>query len=375
MSNQRIDSLRKRLIELQIDVFLVSNYYNIFYLSDFKTLTENEREAWMLVTANDIYLFTDDRYIKSQSSIRQLADKAHKLKLLTPEKGLIRHLQEIFTEENIKTCGVEAGDLRLIEFQHFIKHIREARFIPTDRLIVKLREIKDDDEINKVKVACGIADQCLEEVIKTIKIGTTEKEIAFKIEFWLKQKNHDLAFYPIVAIDKNSALPHYDTRDGNNQAVENGSVVLIDFGAKYQNYLSDITRMIFIGNVNQEIINTYNKLLNSQEGTIKFLDTMRSSHNYFKEVDKFCRDKNEVQSLPNFSHSTGHGVGLEIHEYPKVSINSEDKIEPNQIITIEPGVYFEGKWGMRIEDTLLIKEEGVEVLTKLDKKSLIISNS
>ena len=366
MSNRRIDILRKRLLELKMDAFLVSNFYNIFYLSDFKTLTENEREAWMLVTAKKIYLFTDDRYIKSQSSNL----KAQKLKLLTPKNGLIRHLQEIFIEENIKVCGVEANDLRLIEFQHFIKHIKETRFIPTEKLIIKLREIKENDEISKIKVACGIADQCLEEVIKTIKIGSTEKEIAFKIEFWLKQNGHDLAFYPIVALDKNSALPHYDTRDGNDQAVESGSVILIDFGAKYQNYLSDITRMVFVGNVNQEIINVYNKLLQSQEGTVKLLDTMRSSHIYFKDVDKFCRSKNIEQGLPNFNHSTGHGVGLEIHEHPKISVNSEDKIESNQIITIEPGVYFEGKWGMRIEDTLLIKEKGAEALTRFNKQIL-----
>ena len=356
-TQHRIKALRQIIKEKNLGGFLVSNFYNILYLSGFKTLTENEREAWMLVTNNNIYLFTDSRYINNKFSI---------FKLITPEKGLIKHLQEIVVDEKINSLGIEGSDLKVSEFNQLKKYLPDVNFVPLEKTIIKIRAIKDDEEINKIKMACQIADKCLEDVVKTIKIGSCEKEIAFKIEFWLKEKNYDLAFYPIVAIDKNSSLPHYDTRGGNNEEVKNGSIILIDFGAKYQDYLSDITRMIFIGKPGDEVISIYNKLLNAQTKTIEQCNNETS----YREIDSFCRK--QLTTNYSYPHSTGHGVGLEIHEYPKISFTSDDLLSANQVVAVEPGIYYEGKWGMRIEDTVLIKKGGVEILTKFNKQLLII---
>ena len=198
---------------------------------------------------------------------------------------------------------------------------------------------------------------------------SSEKEIAFKIEFWLKEKNYDLSFYPIVAIDKNSAVPHYDTRGGNNERGKKSSIILIDYGAKYRDYHSDTTRMIFAGKPTNEMINTYNNLLIAQEKTIKQL----GFDNNPVSIDQYCRKLISDKGLPIYQHSTGHGVGLQIHEYPKISFTSTDVLLPNQVVTIEPGVYLDGKWGMRIEDTILIKENRqMEVLTEFSKEMLII---
>lgn len=359
---QRLDKLRQALKEKNIDALLVSNFYNILYLSGFKTLTENEREGWMLVTTRKSYLFSDSRYLNLKTQNLNGKSTSQILKLITPETGLIKHLQGIFQEEGIKTCGVEADDLKIFEFEQLKKYLPETKFIPTEKLIIKQRETKDETEIEKIKKACEIADQCLKETLYLIKVGKTEKEIAFKIEFWLKEKNYDMAFYPIVAVDENSAVPHYDTRNGDNKKVKNGSVILIDFGAKYENYLSDITRMIFVGKPNNEMLETYKKLQKIQNLTTAHLEDGMAT----KEVDEFCRKK------ITYPHSTGHGVGLEIHEYPKISFTSTETLHKNQVVTIEPGVYFEGKWGMRIEDTVLVKENGVEVLTKFSKDLLVL---
>ena len=173
-------------------------------------------------------------------------------------------------------------------------------------------------------------------------------------------------------MDKNSAVPHYDTRNGNNKKIKNNSIILIDYGAKFNDYHSDTTRMIVVGKPTQEMANTYQALLNAQERTIKQLE----SDNNPVSLDQFCRRQlSDVSQELTYSHSTGHGVGLQIHEYPKISFTSVDVLLPGQVVTVEPGVYFNEKWGMRIEDTVLIKsEKEVEVLTKFSKKLLIISN-
>ena len=367
MLQRRVEKLRKTLQEKNLDGFLISNFYNILYLTGFKTLTNDEREGWGLITAKNVYLFTDSRYLNIKSAFQIL-------KLITPEKGLIKHLQEIVTEEKIQRLGFEGDDLKVNELQKLKEQLINVGLVSLEKLIIKIRGIKDEEEIKKIKMACQIADQCLGEIVKTIKAGATEKEIAFKIEFWLKEKNYDLSFYPIVAVDKNSAIPHYDTRNGCDEKVKKNSIILIDFGAKFQDYHSDMTRMIFVGKPTNEMINIYKTLLNAQEKTIERLKI----DNNPVSVDQFCRRvlTSPYSLIPNpYPHSTGHGVGLQIHEYPKISFTSTDVLLPNQVVTIEPGVYIEGKWGMRVEDTVLIKgNKQIEVLTKFSKEFLIISN-
>ncbi|MFA6017023.1 MAG: Xaa-Pro peptidase family protein [Patescibacteria group bacterium] len=365
MLQTRVQKLQKILQEKNLDGFLVSNFYNILYLTGFKTLTDNEREGWGMVTKKNIYLFTDSRYIINNKSLI--------LKLITPKKGLIKHLQEIVEQEKIERLGFEGDDLNVNELQRIKEYLPTVETVSLEKLIIKIREIKDDEEISSLRTACKIADQCLTEVVKTIKPGISEKEIAFGIEFWLKEKGYDFSFYPIVAVDKNSAVPHYDTRNGTNEKVKKNSIILIDYGAKFNDYHSDTTRMIFTGKPTAEMINTYTALLNAQEKTIQKLKT----DNNPVSIDQYCRKvlTTNYPLLPTtYPHSTGHGVGLQIHEFPKISFTSTDILLPNQVVTIEPGVYFEGKWGMRIEDTVLIKEgKQIEVLTKFNKEIIIKS--
>ena len=367
MYDQRVKKVREALLEKGIDSLLVSNFYNIVYLTGFKTLTSDEREAFVLVTKNKTYLFSDERYLDDSSKF-DVGGLKLEIKLIEPDKGLVSHLQDIIKEEQIRSLGFESEDLRFYEYQKLKEPFNDVTLLPVSRMIVKIREIKDEDEITCIQKACEIGDQCLSEIIKVIKAEMSEKELAFKMEMWIKEKSYDLSFDPIVAIDKNSAVAHYNTKDGRG-IVKNGSVVLIDFGVKYKDYLSDITRMVFFGKPSDEVKNVYEVLSQAQQKTVEKAGELDS----LKEVDEFCRKQIMDHQLPTYPHSTGHGVGLEIHEYPKVSINSADRKRPNQAFTVEPGVYFSGKYGMRVEDTVVIgKDLKAKVLTRFPKLLLLI---
>lgn len=362
---ERIERVRTYLLEKKIDALLVSNFYNILYLTGFKTLTKDEREAFVLVTKNKLYLFSDERYLSKDYK----SHTAHyEPKLIEPKRGLLVHLNEIVGKEKIKTLGFEAEDLKYYEHFHISQQFAGIKLIPTDRTVVKLREIKNEKETALIEKACEITDKCLEDISKIIREGISEKELAFRLEIWLREKGYDLAFDPIVAVDENSAVAHYNTKAGEG-IVKKNSVILIDFGVKYKDYLSDITRMIFYGKPADETAVAYEDLLSAQRKTIEKVTIAKK----LKDPDLFCRETLAARGYPNYPHSTGHGVGLEIHEYPKVSFTSEDEKKEGQIITIEPGIYFSGRWGMRIEDTVVIDEELIaRPLTRYPKELLII---
>lgn len=363
MVTQRQKKLRQLMSEKSLDGILVSNFYNVLYLTDFKTLTTNEREAFVLVTKKNTFLFTDERYIDRNS----LQHESFTARLIEPGKGLLYHLEELIKNEGIKTLGFESEDLRHFEFSAISTRLIGTQCIPVSHFVMNIREIKDDDEIKKIEKACDIGDQCLKDILPIIKEGITEKQIAFKMESWIKEKGCDLAFDPIVAIDVNSAVAHYNTREGEGR-VRKGSVILLDYGVKYKDYLSDITRMLFFGKPSDEVAHVYHILLNAQETTVKNIAKVGQ----LKELDISCRALITDNHLPSYPHSTGHGVGLEIHEYPKVSFNSEDQKREHQIITVEPGVYFPKKWGMRVEDTVVVENMAARILTKYSKSLQII---
>ena len=360
----RIELLRQHLNTEKIDALLVSNHNNILYLTGFKGLSTDEREAWVFITKKNTYLITDGRYVDSI----QKSELAIKMQELTPENPLKKILSTIINNEQINIIGFEAEDLSYHEYTYFKKHVHTT-FQETRNIIGLLRIQKDKHEIEMVKKSCEVADQCLKEIFQTISPGQTEKEIAFTIEFWLKKHDSDLAFSPIVAIDQNSAIPHYDTKSNGTTKVTAGSIILIDFGALYNNYMSDITRMIFVGKPLDEYIKAYEIVQKAQEQALKLLETKSE----YKDIDKATRNFITQNNYPSYPHSTGHGLGLEVHENPKIAPKSKDIIKPGHVVTIEPGVYVKGKFGIRIEDTLYINDQKQpEILTNTPKELLII---
>ncbi len=341
----------------QTDAFLVSNFYNILYTTGFETLSPSEREAYVLITKEKIYIITDTRYERGE------VNEAIEFSFTKEGKTVLDVLAELCKLHSVTSLGYEADNLTWNEVQKLQKI--NPPLTPLSHVFSSLRSIKREEELFAIKQACHIGDMVLKDITPYLHPGQTEKEIAWLIERSIREGyKAELAFDPIVAVDKNSAIPHYNTKKGSG-TVKETSLLLLDFGVKQHNYCSDMTRMIAVGDVSTEIISTYNALLSAQKKTIEFT----KSATQLKEIDLFCRNELKKNNLPNYSHSTGHGVGVEVHESPRVRSLSEDTKKAGQVFTIEPGVYYPGKWGMRIEDTIAILPQGeIEVLTRFPKE-------
>lgn len=356
---EHIKILQKLLSQHDIDALLISHHYNILYLTGFHGLSPEEREAWVLATKNNVYLFTDARYSHFHNKDITVIE-------ITPDKPLRTRLKEISDKENITACGCESDDLRMNEYEIFQQFLPSLKGLP--HIFRDQREIKNAEEIAHINKACVYTDQCLGEIIKEIRPGRTEREIAHKIESWISTHHLDTAFSPIVAINEHSAIPHFNTKTDGSKKVQKNSVVLIDFGIRYHGYCSDMTRMLYVGNPSNEYILAYEALREVQEKAIQLLQP----HTNYADIDTRIRKMIQEKGYPLIPHSLGHGVGLEIHEYPKVSMTGTDIVKNGHVITIEPGIYLPGKFGIRIEDTVVIENGTAVVLTNFSKELLRI---
>lgn len=360
MRIQRVARLRNELARLHTDGLFMTNPYSISYITGFTPLSPSEREAFMLITQDETYIFSDARYTWDNIPGREV-------RILDYKNNLLKQLQDIIQKNNLQSVAFEPENMTWAEYNSFKTHL-SVSFIPTANLVMQLRSVKETEEEDCIRYACQVGDRSLQKLIPYIKPGKTEKEIAFKLELIIRQSGCDLAFDPIVAVDRNSAVPHYHTKNGNGK-IKNTSLILIDFGVKYKGYCSDMTRMFFTGSVSHEQKKAYDVLLTAQKKAVSLVYTTNKG----QFVDQECRKVLANSAFPEYAHSTGHGVGLEIHEFPKLSSASKDILASGNIVTVEPGIYFNEKWGMRIEDTVLCKSlHHNEVLTRFLKEPILI---
>lgn len=216
------------------------------------------------------------------------------------------------------------------------------------------------DAIPSIKKACKLTDAAFKFILKKIKPGISEKEIAFEINDFIKKHGADIAFPSIVAFDKNSVEIHHKPTD---QRLKTKDIILMDFGAKVENYCSDMTRTIFLGKATSEQKKIYQTVLEAQKRAMKQLNNgIKAS-----SVDKIARDYIVSQGYPTIPHSLGHGVGLEVHESPRLSPTSNDILKPGMVFSIEPGIYLPNKFGVRIEDLVALEQDGIKILTHSTK--------
>ncbi len=247
--------------------------------------------------------------------------------------------------------------------------------------------IKREDEIENIRQAANLTDQCFDFILGKLKPGVTETEIAWQIEFFLRGSGSDLrkrtvptppatlAFSPIVAFGENTSQPHYNpnfTRPGlamQGQALRKNDLVLLDFGARVNGYCADMTRVVFIGKPKDEWIKAYNVVLNAQQ---KALDLLKDGVRSGATLDAAAKEVISESDLPPYPHGLGHNVGLDIHEAPRLSVKKDANLLPGMVFSIEPGVYIEGQYGIRIEDLVLLKQDGIEILSQSSKKIMIL---
>ena len=265
---------------------------------------------------------------------------------------------------NKKKIGVNKDVFTLNVYRAFKRYFKKNKVIDVSRLCEKAREIKTEGEIKKIKKACKINGKIFNSLIKNIKNKKvkTELDIAGFIEKEAKKFGCELAFDPVVASGKGASVPHYEAE---NIKLRKGFCV-IDFGVRFEEYSSDMTRTIYIGKPSKKDIELYNFLLKIQEDIIKNMKVNDKGgaiyNNTKKELKKYSR---------NFTHGLGHGIGIKVHELPNLTDKSKDKIQRNTVFTVEPGIYFKNKLGMRIEDTVLMKDKAI-VLTRSTKDLLTV---
>ena len=351
--NIRLKWLRDQLKSLNLDGMLVSNPINIKYL------TGLEAEGTLVIAPKENVFITDSRYIEEVNNKLTISDEI----IACDCKKLSKYDYEGFFMicENI---GFEETYVTYADYQKYLQTYK-VNLVETEALIEKQRTIKEENEIECIKKACEITDNTFEYIIKNIRKGMTEKQVAFEIERYMIMQGADgLAFETIVASGENSSMPHAVPTD---RVIKNGDILLFDMGAKYKGYCSDLSRTVIVG---EESIfeNEYNFVLEMQKEISEQFKAGENIKPILKEVEAKYQEHNYERM-----HAFGHGVGLNIHETPVLRTNIDKNIKANMILAIEPGIYVAGKFGIRIEDTFLVTENGCENLTKCNKDYIKIS--
>ncbi|MBS3101616.1 aminopeptidase P family protein [Candidatus Woesearchaeota archaeon] len=263
---------------------------------------------------------------------------------------------------NTKNIAIDKSSFTLNSYRHFRNQFKKIKSKDIAFECLKLRETKTEKEIRILKKSCAYADKILQKAIKNFRHFKTESQAAAFLEYEAKKLGLELSFSPIVASGSNGSMPHHEP---SNVKIKNDFCV-IDFGVKYKGYCSDITRTIYVGKPSEKEKEMYNMLLKIQENAIIQIKSGKKCSEIYDFVVKSLGKYRNY-----FTHGLGHGVGIEIHELPNLSLSSKDRIKNNMVFTIEPGIYFPKRFGIRIEDTLLFKNKPV-LLTKTSKDLLII---
>ncbi len=338
-------TLSKIMKEKGLDAILLSNPNNIRYVSGYRGDT-----GICVITAKNSYVLTDFRYIYQAQDEAKGSDVIDVAGL-----GYAGNLKKIFEDHGVKTVGFEAEHTLCAQRDAWKKKCRGVQFVDIETELLELRIVKTPEELEKLRQAEHIGDLAFAEIIKYIKPGVTELEIAARLEFTMKMLGAEgNSFDPIIASGVNSSMPHAVP---TTKKIAKGDFVTLDFGCKYQGYCSDMTRTVVVGKASEKQKKIYNTVLTAQ---LAVLDKLRPGLTGI-EIDKIARDIiYEAGYEGCFGHGLGHGVGLNIHEAPNANIRYAGKMREGMTLTDEPGIYISGFGGVRIEDMGAFTKKGFD---------------
>ena len=340
------------LQKLSLGAVLISNGNNMRYISGFAGAT-----GYLYISEKRHAVVTDFRYTI------QAEMEAEGYEIITIGNGGYEEaLNDILNADQVKKLGFEAEDMLFASYQKLKENLVVDEMVPIGNEITNLRRIKSPNELEFIKKAEAIGDEVFTEILTYIKPGMTELEIAARIEYLLKIKGaQGLSFNAIVASGINSSMPHAVP---SAKKVEKGDFLTMDFGCIYEGYCSDMTRTIVIGKASEKQKEVYNTVLKAQLAALDFIKAGYKG----KEIDKVARDIIYGAGYEGcFGHGLGHSVGLFIHENPRLSMLEEETILAGMTETVEPGIYIKGFGGVRIEDLVVVTENGCENFTFSDK--------
>jgi len=360
---RRIEKLRENLMSKKLDGFLLintehSDSANLRYLTGFAGSF-----GILVVTKDQEILLTDSRYLErvKQETFGQGLE-IHEVKGKFTE-GLAELLQEL----KLKQLGINSLNTSLYIYNELKGKLNSVKLVPLEGPVELLRRCKDEDELDHIKKAVKLTDEAFLYILDQVKLGMTERELAWELEKYMRRDGTgELAFPIIVASGPNSALPHALS---SFRKIKEGDLLLLDFGARYDGYCADMTRVVAIGKVSDEQKKIYSIVLEAQERALLNIKAGMKG----KEADQIAREVIEKAGYgENFGHGLGHGIGLEGHEVPRLSPQGEDELQPGMTVTVEPGIYLPGWGGVRIEDLVVIEKDGCRILTGSEKKLQVI---
>ncbi len=354
---EKINNLQN-FLKANDEAILISSPENRRYFTQFSST-----DGYLLVTKNKAIFFTDSRYVEAA----QKQIKACRVALLT---RVSKEIKAFLEEEKILKIYVESQRLTVTEYSLLKKAFSPVKVKALKSLEAKinaLRVQKSSDEAECIKKAQKIAEEAFENILTFIKPGVTEKEIALNLDFYMLSHGAEaLSFETIAVTGAKTSMPHGVP---DETVVKSGDFVTMDFGAVYNGYHSDMTRTVAVGKVSSEQRKIYETVLSAQKASLSVLKAGVSC----KQADLAARSIIESAGYGEyFGHGTGHGVGIEIHEEPSLSPRSEAILKEGNIVTVEPGIYIPGKFGVRIEDMALITKNGYENLTSTPKDLIIL---
>ena len=351
--NPKLQWLRNKMSSLNLQGLIISNPINIKYL------TNIEAEGTLLLTRKENIYITDSRYIEHVHTILTLFDEI----IVYDMKNISKDDYENFFMfcENV---GFEEYYITYSKYKEYIRKYKINNFVETERIIEKQRMIKDEEEIENLKKACEITDNCFKYILGYIKPGMTEKQIAEEIEEYYKRRTDGLSFDTIVASGENTSKPHAVPTE---RKIQEKDIITIDMGCKVNGYCSDMTRTFFVGDIPEGVKPIYDLVLRNQiQAGEQYKDGAST-----RQITKMVENDFKLNGY-DLVHSLGHGVGMEIHEAPYISYNSDAFLKENMVVTNEPGIYIPGKFGVRIEDTILITKTGSINLTNSEKNYILL---
>lgn len=360
----RINETINKMKENNLDTMMLFPSPNLNYLTGFKTFPEGRLLLCIISVDKDPFFIAPKLYesqINKQSFVKEMI-------LWTDEMDPYDILNNTLKEKNLNFRNVAVDDIMWAEqLLKVMNNFTDVNFTPIGNLLNDIRLLKSEDEIKKLQHASVIVDEVVEAVKKDIKVGMTEIEIAALIEYEMRKKGSEgPSFETIVGSGPNSALPHYNAGD---RKVCNGDFIVLDFGATYEGYCSDTTRTICLGNYSNKMKEVYNIVKEAQEiGVNTVKPGIKAS-----EVDNAVRNHIEKKGYGKyFTHRTGHGIGLQVHEEPYISSIGDTILKPGMVFSIEPGIYIEDEFGVRIEDLVVVTENGCKRLNNTSRELITI---
>jgi len=353
-SLQRIQTVQKKFPEYRIDGLLFSSMSNIRYLSGF-----TGSDGVLILSSDRAWLLIDGRY--TTQAAREVSGIS-----IIQYQNKVQGIRQAAKDLGLKKIGFEASFVNVELHQTLMRELKKVKLVGLGDPLRLLRAYKDRNEIAIMKKAAAIASKAVAALASEIKPGWTELETALHLEMTARRAGaEEVAFETIIASGENAALPHAKP---SNRKFRHGDFVVIDFGIKYQGYCSDETCTFAIGELTGDQKNAYRAVLRAHDEAIAFIRAGIAA----ADVDALVHRILGKKYSRYFVHGTGHGVGLEVHEAPRLAPNSPDVLNAGMVVTVEPGLYYPGRWGIRIEDTVFVKENSCEKITKMNKDLITI---